>query len=76
MLFVPCTSIRPVKGLSIFQPVILLSIYTYIVTYYYATERVNNKIIIMDTEGHQNATPNAADRFDIPERFLRICIAT
>lgn len=24
----------------------------------------------MDTEGHQNATPNAADRFDIPERFL------
>lgn len=23
----------------------------------------------MDTEGHQNATPNAADRFDIPERF-------
>lgn len=23
----------------------------------------------MDTEGHQNATPSAADRFDIPERF-------
>lgn len=34
---------------------------------YYAAERENK--IIMDTEGHQNATPSAADRFDIPERF-------